>query len=204
MRRRADDIANKIIKALVKLIDKGGHGPVLPLTMSVSVGSKHGRHQLMVLVEHLAVVLRARLRRNDGSRFNDNTSTNGIVWQPISAGTRHRDMDAQHQDKEEFGEDLRQESRKAEKAMTRQMRSADLPLAPKHQPMHCSMAPCRGQWPCCRRRCRQPAIAFSACRQKGGEDSGPRTRSTGLPPIAGPRHHLPPRQRSRCGSSVSD
>ena len=35
MRQCADDIANEIIKALVKLIDKGGHGPVLPLTMTV-------------------------------------------------------------------------------------------------------------------------------------------------------------------------
>ena len=86
-----------------------------PLTMTVSVGSEYGTQQLVVLVEHLAVVLRARLRRNDGSRFNDNMSTNGIVRQPISVGTRHRDMDARHQDKEAFGEDLRQELRKAER-----------------------------------------------------------------------------------------
>ena len=38
-------------------------------------------------------------------------SMNSIVRQPISVGTRHRDMDAQHQDKEVFGEDLRRESR---------------------------------------------------------------------------------------------
>ena len=83
-------------------------------------------------MEHLAMVLRARMRRNNSSRFNNDTSTKGIVRQPISTGMRHRDMDAQHQDEEAFGEDLRQESGKAEKAMTRQMRSADLPLAPKH------------------------------------------------------------------------
>ena len=127
-----DNIANRIIKALVKSIDKGGHDPVTPLTMTVPVGSKYGRHRLVVLVEHLTVVLRARMRYNNVSRFNNDTSTNCIVRQPVSAGTKHRDMDAQHQDQEAFGEDLRQESRKAEKAIKRQMRSADLPLAPKH------------------------------------------------------------------------
>ena len=182
MRRRADDIADEIIKALVDLIDEGGHGPVSPLTMTVSVGSKYGRHQSVVLVEHPAVVLRARLRRNNGSRFNDDTSTNGIVWQPVSMGTRHRDMDARHQDKEAFGEDLRRESGKAEKARTRQMRSgADLHLAPKHRSTHCIMARCHGRWHCCHCCC-QPAIAFSACCRKEGEDGGPRTQSAGLPP----------------------
>jgi hypothetical protein len=128
MRRRADDIANEIIKALVKLIDEGGHGPVSPLTMMVSVESKYGRHRSVVLVEHPAVVLRARLRPNNSSRFNDNTSTNGIVRQPVSMGTRHTDMDARHQDKEAFEEDLRQELHKAEKARTRQMRMQISPL----------------------------------------------------------------------------
>ena len=62
--------------------------------MTVSIWSKYGRHRLVVLVEHLAVVLRARLRHNDGSRFNIDTITNSIVRQPVSVGTRHRDMDA--------------------------------------------------------------------------------------------------------------
>ena len=162
-----------------------------PLTMTVSVGSKYGRHQSVVLVEHPSVVLRARLMPNIGSRFNDNTSTNGIVRQSVSMGTKHRDMDALHQDKEAFREDLRRESRKVEKARTRQMRSADLPLAPKHQPMHCSMACYRGRWRHCRCCCR-PTIAFSACHRKGGEDGGHRTQSAGLPPITEPRRHLPP------------
>ena len=126
---------------------------MLPLTMMVSVGSKYGRHRSVVLVEHLAVVLRASLRHYNNSRFNDDTSTNGIVRQPVSVETWHRDMDARHQDKEAFGEDLRRESRKAEKARMRQMRSTDLPLAPKHQPTHRSMACCGGRWRChCRRR----------------------------------------------------
>jgi hypothetical protein len=59
------------------------------LTMTISVGSEYDTHQSVVLVEHLAVVLRARLRRNDSSRFNDNTGTNGIVRQPVSMGMRH-------------------------------------------------------------------------------------------------------------------
>jgi hypothetical protein len=89
MRRRADNIADEIIKALVESRDKGGHGPVSPLTMTISVGSEYHMHRSVVLVEHPAVVLRARLRRNDSSRFNDDTGTNGIVQQPISVGTRH-------------------------------------------------------------------------------------------------------------------
>ena len=124
MRQRADDIANKTIEAMVELIDEGEPGLVSPLTMTVSVGSEYGRHRSVVLVEHLMVVLRARLRRNNGSRFDNDTGTNGIVRQPFSVGTRHGDMDTRHQDKEAFGENLRQESCKAEKARTRQMRSA--------------------------------------------------------------------------------
>ena len=104
-----DEGARPIIKGMINLIDEGGHDPLSPLTMTVFVGSKYCRHQLVVLVEHPAVVLRARLRHNNGSRFNNSTSTNGIVRQPVSMGTRHRDMDAHHQDKEAFGEDLRQE-----------------------------------------------------------------------------------------------
>ena len=68
----------------------------------------------------LAVVLLVRLRRNDGSQFNDDTGTKGSVWQLVSIGTRHRDMNAQHQDEEAFGKNLRQESWTVE---MRQMRS---------------------------------------------------------------------------------
>ncbi len=68
----------------------------------------------------LAVVLRARLRRNDGSRFNNGAGTKGIVRQLVSIGTRHRYMNAQHQDEEAFGKNLRQESWTVE---MRQMRS---------------------------------------------------------------------------------
>ncbi|KAL3808397.1 hypothetical protein ACHAXA_009838 [Cyclostephanos tholiformis] len=124
MRRRADEIADEIVKVLVESIDEGGHGPVSPLTMTISIGSEYGRHRSVVLVEHLAVVLRARLRRNDGSRYDGVVDHSGIVRQPVSVGTRHRDLDARHQDEEAFGEDLKRDARKAAKAKTRQMRSS--------------------------------------------------------------------------------
>jgi hypothetical protein len=122
MRQRVDDIADEVIKILVESIDEGGHGALSPLTMTISIGSEYGRHRAVVLVEHLAVVLKARLRRNDGSRFGC-SGTNGIVRQPVSVGVRHRDMDSRHQDEEAFGEDLKREARKLEKAKMRQMRS---------------------------------------------------------------------------------
>ncbi|KAL7528775.1 hypothetical protein ACHAWF_002705 [Thalassiosira exigua] len=128
MRIRANDVADETIKALVESIDEGGHGPISPLTMTISIGSEYGRHRAVVLVEHLAVVLRARLRRNDGRCFEsagrDNPGAegqNGIVKQPVSVGTRHRDVEARHQDEEAFGEDLKREARKAESAKRRHM-----------------------------------------------------------------------------------
>lgn len=122
MRRRANKIADEVIKVLVESIDEGGHGPISPLTMTISIGSEYGRHRAVVLVEHLAIILRARLRRNDGKSFNDDSSSknNGIVRTAVSVGTRHRDVDAQHKDEEAFGEDLKREARAAEKAKRRQ------------------------------------------------------------------------------------
>ena len=122
MRQRVDDIADEIIKILVESIDEGGHGALSPLTMTISIGSEYGRHRAVVLVEHLAVVLKARLRRNDGNRFGC-SGTNGIVLQPVSMCIRHRDLEARHQDEEAFGVDLKREERKLEKAKMRQMRS---------------------------------------------------------------------------------
>lgn len=121
MRQRANGIADEIIKMLVESIDEGGHGAISPLTMTISIGSEYGRHRSVVLVEHLAVVLRARLRRNDGRCFNGGRGLggNGIVRQPVSVGTRHRDVEARHQDEEAFGEDLKREARKAERAKKR-------------------------------------------------------------------------------------
>lgn len=120
--QRANDIADEIIRALVEAIDEGGHGALSPLQMTINVGSEYGRHRSVVLVEHLAVVLRARLRRNDGRRFDDDApaTNNGIVKQPVSVSTRHRDVDACHQDEEAFGEDLKREARKAEKVKRKQ------------------------------------------------------------------------------------
>eukprot|EP00986_Skeletonema_menzelii_P019800 scaffold29155_cov166-Skeletonema_menzelii.AAC.4 len=121
MRQRTNAIADEIIKVLVEAIDEGEHSAINPLTMTVSIGSEYGRHRAVVLVEHLAVVLRARLRRNDGKSFTDSSgscsaSNNGIVKQPVSVGTRHRDVEAHHKDEEAFGEDLKRQERAAEKA----------------------------------------------------------------------------------------
>ena len=126
MRRRANVIADEIIKMLVESIDEGGHGAISPLTMTISIGSEYGRHRSVVLVEHLAVVLRARLRRNDGHCFNSagdggGRGGNGIVRQQVSVGTRHRDVEARHQDEEAFGEDLKREARKAEREKRKDM-----------------------------------------------------------------------------------
>jgi hypothetical protein len=96
--------------------------------MTISIGSEYGRHRAVVLVEHLAVLLRARLRRNDGKGYDDGTSSvaeNGIVKQLVSVETRHRDIDARHKDEEAFGEDLKREVRAAEKAKRRQDREDD-------------------------------------------------------------------------------
>jgi len=125
MRQRTNEIADGIIKVLVEAIDEGSHSAINPLTMTISVGSEYGRHRSVVLVEHLAVVLRARLRRNDGKSFTDSsgscsTSNNGIVKQPVSVGTRHRDVEAHHKDEEAFGEDLKRQERAAEKAKRRE------------------------------------------------------------------------------------
>jgi hypothetical protein len=126
MRRKADEIADDVIKILVEAIDEGGHGPISPLTMTISIGSEYGRHRAVVLVEHLAVVVRARLRRNDGRGFDGGgdaePTRNGIVRQLVSVETRHRDIDARHKDEKAFGEDLKREVRAAEKAKRRQDR----------------------------------------------------------------------------------
>ena len=126
MRQRTNAIADEIIKVLVEAIDEGEHSAINPLTMTISIGSEYGRHRAVVLVEHLAVVLRARLRRNDGKSFTDSSGSctssnnNGIVRQPVSVGTRHRDVEAQHKDEEAFGEDLKRQERAAEKAKRRE------------------------------------------------------------------------------------
>ena len=125
MRRKANEIADDIIKVLVESINEGGHGPISPLTMTISIGSEYGRHRSVVIVEHLAVILRARLRRNDGKGYCTgelDLVQNGIVRQLVSVETRHRDIDARHRDEEAFGEDLKREVRAAEKAKRRQER----------------------------------------------------------------------------------
>ena len=88
MRVKANCIADDIMVVLVEAIDEAGHGPISPLTMTISVGSEIGKHRSVVLVEHLAVILRSRLRRNDSRK----------VKQLVSVETRHRDLDVRHKD----------------------------------------------------------------------------------------------------------
>ena len=96
VQRRANEISNEIMKVLMEYIDEDGYGAVSPsLTMTILIGSEYGRYMAVVLlvVEHLAVVIRARLRRNDARCFNDiedddaGPGKNGIVQQPVSDGT---------------------------------------------------------------------------------------------------------------------
>ena len=84
------------------------------------------------------MILRARLRRNDGRCFDtagekegaDNNKklikNNGIIKQLVSVGTRHRDVEARHTDEEAFCEDLRREERKAEKIWKRQQQAEEV------------------------------------------------------------------------------
>ena len=139
MRNRANDIADEVIKILVEAIDEGGHGPLSPLSMQISIGSEYGRHRAVALVEHLGVILRARLRKNDGQCFNndnyftnnsdtiDNGSNNnntpvvgkkcnnGIVQELVSVSTKHDHIDARHVDEEAYCTDLQRRERKEEK-----------------------------------------------------------------------------------------
>ena len=135
MRLRANQIADEVIKILVEAIDDGGHGPISPLTMTISIGSEYGRHRSVVLVEHLAVIIKARLRRNDGRCFDttggegaDNNKpikNNGIIKQLVSVGTRHRDVEARHTDEEAFCEDMKREERRLERKRQQQAEEED-------------------------------------------------------------------------------
>ena len=104
---KSQEIAKEIWSALIEAIDDGHHGHANPLKMSIFVGSEYGRHRSVVLVELLAQTLRSLLRKN-----NDNTKR---ITQPVSVGTRHRDVDQNHRDEEAFGKDLRREHDKKKK-----------------------------------------------------------------------------------------
>uniref|UniRef100_A0A7S2LR62 Uncharacterized protein n=1 Tax=Leptocylindrus danicus TaxID=163516 RepID=A0A7S2LR62_9STRA len=92
----ADDLAKDALQALHEAIRDGGYGHGLPLKSTIYVGSEYGRHRSVVLCETAAQRLRDLLRQNEGDR----------ITQPVSVGTRHRDVDHNHQDEEAFGYDL--------------------------------------------------------------------------------------------------
>ena len=104
---KSEEIAKEVWSALIEAIDDGHHGHANPLKMTIFVGSEYGRHRSVVLVELLAQTLRSLLRKN-----NDDTKR---ITQPISIGTRHRDVDQNHRDEEAFGKDLRREHDKKKK-----------------------------------------------------------------------------------------
>jgi hypothetical protein len=93
-------------------IEEGGHGYGLPLEMSIFIGSQYGRHRSVVLGETVAIAFRSLLRKNEQSKLT----------QPISVGTRHRDVDRNHKDEEAFGTDLKREAQAAKKKLAREER----------------------------------------------------------------------------------
>lgn len=86
-REYSNHIAKQIAQALVDAIDNGGHGYVLPLNMTIYIGSDRGRHRSVVASELAAIALRQLLRTNERNRFA----------QPCSVGTFHRELHRQKQ-----------------------------------------------------------------------------------------------------------
>mmetsp|Transcript_26480 Transcript_26480/g.40622 ORF Transcript_26480/g.40622 Transcript_26480/m.40622 type:complete len:522 (+) Transcript_26480:95-1660(+) len=79
----ANRMASQVADALEQAIVDGGYGHASPLRMAVHVGSDNGRHRCVVVCEMAAVALRSILRKNLENK----------ITQPISVGTRHRDID---------------------------------------------------------------------------------------------------------------
>jgi len=99
LKLKAEDIAVNVLKAIEEAIRDGGHGYAFPLEITVYIGSEYGRHRSVVLCEIAAQTIRGMLRK-----MTDNT-----ISDPVSVGTRHRDVDNNHQDGEAFGKDLKKE-----------------------------------------------------------------------------------------------
>jgi len=96
---KSKEVSDSILKMMEESINDGGHGYAFPLQTSIYIGSEYGRHRSVVLCEHLAQTIRKLLRKNKGGKIN----------QPISIGTRHRDVDKNHRDDEAYGKDLKRQ-----------------------------------------------------------------------------------------------
>ena len=83
----ANDLGAQIFDAVHEAISVGGYGHASPLRMTVYVGSDSGRHRSVVVCELAATALRKLLRENKDDR----------ITQPVSVGTRHRDIERRQQ-----------------------------------------------------------------------------------------------------------
>jgi hypothetical protein len=77
-----EQILPPITEAIIAAIDIGQHGYVSPITISIYLGSDHGKHRSVATAELTAVALRNQLRTNPHNQFHC----------PISVGCRHRDI----------------------------------------------------------------------------------------------------------------
>ena len=83
LRDFTQQIADQVSNALIEADHDGGYGYAQPLHMTIYVASEYGRHRSVVAAEAAATALRKRLRFNANDRFR----------QPVSVGTRHRDVE---------------------------------------------------------------------------------------------------------------
>jgi len=90
VRECANELGNQMFGALQEAIESGGHGHASPLRMTVYAGSESGRHRSVVVCELAATALRKLLRSNKDNR----------ITQPVSVGTRHRDIERRQQQRE--------------------------------------------------------------------------------------------------------
>jgi RNase adaptor protein for sRNA GlmZ degradation len=112
IRKEATRLAQDTMQFVEEAIVEGGHGYGMPLEMSIFIGSQYGRHRSVVLGETVAIAFRSLLRKNEQSKLT----------QPVSVGTRHRDVDRNHKDEEAFGTDLKREAQAAKKKQAREER----------------------------------------------------------------------------------
>jgi RNase adaptor protein for sRNA GlmZ degradation len=91
-RECANTMGKQIFTALEEAISSG-HGHASPLRMTVYAGSESGRHRSVLVCELGATALRKLLRSNEQNQ----------ITQPVSVGTRHRDIDRRQREMEQTG-----------------------------------------------------------------------------------------------------
>jgi hypothetical protein len=92
VRECAKSMGKQIFTALEEAISSG-HGHASPLRMTVHAGSESGRHRSVLVCELGATALRKLLRSNENNR----------ITQPVSVGTRHRDIERRQREMERTG-----------------------------------------------------------------------------------------------------